>query len=687
MSTPTQLHPRPTDATLTVMKAAHVLGVHSNTVRAWSDAGRLRYYRINPRGDRRYRLSDLQHFLAGAAHGPGSDPAARDAVGHHRAGRQRHGRPDPALRAIVPVDDAAGIAGPAPVRPAIVVQQLDGGATRAGLEVITALARIAASVIGQTLDPDALLGSATRAIREGTGLRQVSAWRLEGERLIPAGVSGPPAARLAPLPRATGLLGAALSAGSTVADDRDRPATSISGLAGQELATPIPGSAGPWGVLLVVTGTDGPPSAALEDLVGAAAGGIATIIGAAGSAAIVARKLHRAEALGRVASDIGGRLDLDEVLAGLVDHAMVLFNGNRAAAFLYQPDGTQRAAASRGLSANYLAALAPSRRLLANDALAARRPAFAIGFRDDPRGADIRAAIVQEGFDTGCVAPLLDADGVAIGSLNVYHDRVHAWNDDEIETLDALASQASVAIRSARTHAQLATWAAQLQSLQQLGARLSRLSTVGDIGAAIATELGQLIENHNIRVYRLDGTDLVPVAMKGRVGEYVDETAEQLRVKVGSGITGWVAEHRVAQILHDAAADPRANTVPGTEADLDESMLLAPMLYEDSVLGVLVLALRHRPRRHRLAFAAIVVLVAGILLPVLDEPRRAHRVDLAEHVLGQRLDVGLLEDHWNRNHHREVLERTAIVVLHRQHRLGAGAHEHDLRRVVEHLLV
>src|SRR4029077_15193985 len=39
-----------------------------------------------------------------------------------------------------------------------------------------------------------------------------------------------------------------------------------------------------------------------------------------------------------------------------------------------------------------------------------------------------------------------------------------------------------------------------------------------------------------------------------------------------------------------AAADPRANTIPGTEEDLDESMLLAPMLFDDQVLGVLVLS-------------------------------------------------------------------------------------------------
>src|SRR5947207_6004138 len=47
-----------------------MLGVHPNTIRTWSDAGRLRYYRINPRGDRRYRLGDLQRFLTAATGGP-----------------------------------------------------------------------------------------------------------------------------------------------------------------------------------------------------------------------------------------------------------------------------------------------------------------------------------------------------------------------------------------------------------------------------------------------------------------------------------------------------------------------------------------------------------------------------------------------------------------------------------------
>ena len=269
---------------------------------------------------------------------------------------------------------------------------------------------------------------------------------------------------------------------------------------------------------------------------------------------------------------------------------MVLFEGDRAAVFLQHTDGHVTTEVSRGLSAAYLGSVRHfPERSLPGVAVRARRPLFAVDYQNDPRGEEVRAAVVQEGFDTLCTAPLLDGTHL-LGLLNVYHDRPHHWTADELDTIGALATQASVAIRAAQDFERMATWAAQLQSIQQLGARLSRLSSVAEIGQSIATELRQLIDYHNARVYRVVGQDLIPVAMQGQVGEYVDETPDQLRVAIGEGITGWVAANRIAQNLGDAAADPRADTIPGTEEDLDESMLLAPMLFDDQVLGVLVLS-------------------------------------------------------------------------------------------------
>ena len=48
---------------LTTRDVAHLLGVHNNTVRRWSNKGILRAYRISSRGDRRFRREDLDSFL------------------------------------------------------------------------------------------------------------------------------------------------------------------------------------------------------------------------------------------------------------------------------------------------------------------------------------------------------------------------------------------------------------------------------------------------------------------------------------------------------------------------------------------------------------------------------------------------------------------------------------------------
>ena len=96
-------------------------------------------------------------------------------------------------------------------------------------------------------------------------------------------------------------------------------------------------------------------------------------------------------------------------------------------------------------------------------------------------------------------------------------------------------------------------WGEQLRSIQKLGTRLGRLTTVSEIGQAICTELRQLIDYHNVRVYRVHGADAIPVAWRGELGEYIGEFGEQLRVRVGQGITGWVAEHGIAEYLPNAA--------------------------------------------------------------------------------------------------------------------------------------
>jgi len=178
------LHPRPLDATLSVTRAAEVLGVHANTVRAWSDAGRLRYYRINPRGDRRYRQGDLQRFLAGLdASAPTASLDDPDAPG---------GRHRPPI-AVHPAGGRDRSPGPADDH-------------RDLLGLVRSLSALSGSAISDALaQQGAPLTAAVRLIREALAASHVSLWRLDGAQLVQAASAGN--AGLGLVPRSASLPG------------------------------------------------------------------------------------------------------------------------------------------------------------------------------------------------------------------------------------------------------------------------------------------------------------------------------------------------------------------------------------------------------------------------------------------------------------------------------------------------
>ena len=133
--------------------------------------------------------------------------------------------------------------------------------------------------------------------------------------------------------------------------------------------------------------------------------------------------------------------------------------------------------------------------------------------------------------------------------------------------------------------------AAQLDMLHSLAATLNRLGDVGQIGEAITSELGAVIDYHNCRVFVLqrDGETLLPVAFKGELTEYQGETFEALVTRVGRGLTGHVAETGEPYYTPDADHDPYALTIPGTP-EIEESMLAVPLRVGERTVGVIVLS-------------------------------------------------------------------------------------------------
>ena len=214
-----------------------------------------------------------------------------------------------------------------------------------------------------------------------------------------------------------------------------------------------------------------------------------------------------------------------------------------------------------------------------DDADAARLPVFGVGeawYGDIDRNADI-------------IVPLL-LDGEMVGSLSAAAYESRHWAPADVAFMTAVASHAAIAIHNADLLARSGTRAAQLGVLQAASSRLSRANGVEAVGRAIVEETRGIIDYHNARVYLLEPSgDIVPIAFEGAVGAYEQVDFDLLRCRLGQGFTGWVAEHGTPLLVPDANDDPRGAAIPGTD-DVDESMLVVPMSYDGSVIGVITLS-------------------------------------------------------------------------------------------------
>lgn len=514
--------------------AADLLGVHANTVRAWTDQGLLTCLRINTRGDRRYRPQDINRFLAMAKvevrpaknaspRAPGSRRALTTSV-------------DRARQVGVLLDEVARLCAES--------SNYD--------RLVTDVAVVLCTVAGYT---SAALASADEQLVALVGRVRTD------RRVVEQVLSG----RTPIVTRA-----------------RRGDGTYRAGF-------PVPGADGQNRVMLL-SGTFRTRSSDEEGTLRAVAAQLATAAKMRKRMIEAAGGQRRAELLMAINSDIGSHLDLPRVLDQLVAHATELFEADKGAVFSRRQDGSLHIRAARNLSAEFCEFVEHTTRLPVTEMAMREKTTISVpDLPDDPLALETRHALIREGINTVTVAPLL-SEGEPLGALLLYHAAHFEWTAENLTLLEQLAVQAATVMRNAQNYSQMATWAAQLQSIQQLGSRLTRLGTVGEIGQAICAELNQLIAFHNVRVYRILDSDCLPVAWRGEIGEYEGEDMEQLKVKVGEGVTGWVARYGLAQNVGDAVNDRRSQTIPGTDDDLDESLLLAPMLYEDEVIGVIVLA-------------------------------------------------------------------------------------------------
>src|ERR1035438_9438949 len=128
-----------------------------------------------------------------------------------------------------------------------------------------------------------------------------------------------------------------------------------------------------------------------------------------------------------------------------------------------------------------------------------------------------------------------------------------------------------------------------VELLHQIGGRLAAAGGFHEVLDRVVEFASALVKCDSCLIYVLEGEELVLRASKNAHPDVVD----RLKLRVGQGITGWVAEHHEpVAISEKAAQDPRFQFFHELPEDSYEAFLSVPLMCRGRVVGTI--NLQHR---------------------------------------------------------------------------------------------
>jgi uroporphyrinogen-III synthase len=161
-------------------------------------------------------------------------------------------------------------------------------------------------------------------------------------------------------------------------------------------------------------------------------------------------------------------------------------------------------------------------------------------------------------------------------------------------------------------------------------------------------------------VYILEGNELVLRASRNSHPEAVG----RLKLKVGHGITGWVATHRKPVVVsQNACGDPRFQLFNELPEDRFESLLSVPLLSRRRVVGIINLQNRapHHYSNHEITWLSTIGFLVGAEVEMA-------RLEKENSELTQRLEVRKLVERAKGILQQDlrIVEEEAYLMLQRQ---------------------
>lgn len=215
-------------------------------------------------------------------------------------------------------------------------------------------------------------------------------------------------------------------------------------------------------------------------------------------------------------------------------------------------------------------ALATNKTILANDVTRDSRYVF------DDHNREVRSEL--------CVPMAMGTK--SIGVLDLQSTQLEAFDRSHVAALETLGDQLAIAVENARLYGEINQRVKELQALNEIGQAITSTLEVEKTLKLITNETIRLMDVAAASVALRDDErrEVWFAAASGEGSEYTDN----LRIPLGQGLAGWVAEQGEAVIVSDVSADQRFFAeVDKSSGFTTKSILCVPLRTKGRTIGAI----------------------------------------------------------------------------------------------------
>jgi GAF domain-containing protein/DNA-binding response OmpR family regulator len=186
---------------------------------------------------------------------------------------------------------------------------------------------------------------------------------------------------------------------------------------------------------------------------------------------------------------------------------------------------------------------------------------------------------------SGIGVPILGSDR-ALGTISIENfERENAFGEAEVRLVTTVAASMGIALENARLFDESQRRTRETAALAEVGRDVSSTLDMALVMDRIARHAKDLLHGDNSAIFLpdADGKRYRAIVALGTIADRIRET----EIETGLGIIGNIVEVGRAEFVNETQSDPRAVQIAGTEPQINERLMVAPLMAGQTVKGAM----------------------------------------------------------------------------------------------------